>query len=445
MGDRERGRDVFEQVQTDARVRLLLEPEQTSNLYVQREVLSPGTRLDVKLQPIEVDRDTIMVFSDDAPQLNWGHPCRYLLYGAEEGQLYRTVEAQFPPYLVREPETFQPFHQPVVFARPELKWSIRDLPELIRPRPSNWFAVLYSGASNNRHTNDLEFLYRTLRHVHGVAADRIYVLNYDGTIDYSGGPHPVTTWPGDDTPYEMTVNAAGTKAELENVIDELKGRLTESDCLLIHTNNHGGHNGESFLVTESGPDYGVSDFADKIAELPSFDCLMVMMEQCFAGGFNAPIIAGSPAHKTNVASAAIEANTSIGGPEFDPFARDWIAAMHWADPDGSPFSADTDHDGHVSALEAFTYADSVHHPHDTPNYSESSVEAGSCNLGGYKFPWIIPDIYLVLERYWEGPIPEGLARIQKALPELEKITLDAAERFQDIRHTVEERIAELLR
>jgi hypothetical protein len=77
--------------------------------------------------------------------------------------------------------------------------------------------------------------------------------------------------------------------------------LKADDLLLIHTNNHGGHNGtESYLCTYSGPDYLASDFAAKLGKLPKFNCLMVMMEQCHSGGFNAPILANSTATLTSV-------------------------------------------------------------------------------------------------------------------------------------------------
>jgi hypothetical protein len=46
---------------------------------------------------------------------------------------------------------------------------------------------------------DLEFLYRVLVNDYGWDEDKIYVLNYDGSIDYSGWPHPVGNWPGDGT------------------------------------------------------------------------------------------------------------------------------------------------------------------------------------------------------------------------------------------------------
>jgi len=75
------------------------------------------------------------------------------------------------------------------------------------------------------------------------------------------------------------------------------------------------------LCTYSGADYYASDFGAKLAELPKFLHLVVMMEQCHSGGFNQPILDNSPATHTSVASACLEPNNSIGGAHFDPFAR----------------------------------------------------------------------------------------------------------------------------
>lgn len=442
MAARKISRKVGQAVQQDARYRLLAERAPGSNLYIDERLFRRGETIEAQHQKIPIERDTIVVFADDEPLLNWGHRSRYLLYRAEDQVLYRTVDAQFPAYLTEVPETFRPFHQPVVHARPDVLLPIKVLPRFPLPVGARWYAILFSGASNNRHTNDLEFLYRSLRSDYGVGADRIYVLNYDGTLNYAGSPQPATTWPGDNTAYTMPVNAAGTKSEFEKVLDDVATRLTPQDSLLIHTNNHGGHNGESYLVPFSGPSYGVADFAAKLSELPPFECLMVMMEQCFAGGFNGPILASSPAANTTVASAAVESNTSIGGAHFDPFAHDWIAAVHGSDADSSALDhdPDTNSDGCISAQEAFDYADSIHHPHDTPNYSASSSEAGTCCVGSVRVRWKIPDIYLMVERWWPGPWPEGLARVEEILPELEEIASDAARRFDRVERDMERRI-----
>ncbi len=453
--DRDRDRDrrrrefdpaIIKRVQDDSYVRTAWQPDGAANLYVQREPLPRDHVIRAQRQAIELDRETIMVFADDDPLLNWGHRCRYLLYDATDGSHYQTVEAQFPPYLVDIPETYEPFHLPIVHARPELIWPGIYLPGLLRDGPAaDWYAILFSGASNNRHTNDLEFLYRTLTGDYGVDPGRIYVLNYDGTVNYSGSPHPVTSWPGDNTAYTMPVNAKGTKADLDGVLDDLKGRLGPEDKLLIHTNNHGGHNGESYLVTYSGSDYGASDFADKLAELPKFRCLMVMMEQCYAGGFNAGVVASSPADRTSIASAADEWHTSIGGANFDPYARDWIAAMHGATATGGALAhnPDTDGNGRVGAEEAFEYAKAVKDPHDTPVYSESSWQAGECHLGKDRPWWWYFVIRRMIVRRKPGPIPEELEWLERSLPEIRKVLTEAGDRQADAQAAVERLIEEV--
>ena len=402
-----------------------------TNLHIENQVLKKGEAVLAYKQRIVMERNSIMVFADDAPQFNWSHPCRYLLHDAETGDLYNEVEAQFPPYMTADvPKTFQAFHTPIKIAEPEIYYPV--LPWLrcpIRWVKGQRYAVLFSGASNNRHTNDLEFLYRTLRDIYGFPAANIFVLNYDGTINYSGNPHPVVSWPGDSSAYRMPVNGKGTKADLDAVFNTLKAKLKPDDLLLIHTNNHGGHNGtQSYLCTYSGADYLAYDFADTLATLPKHYCMMVMMEQCHAGGFNAPILAKSTAAYTSVSSACLEANNSIGGAQFDPFARDWIAAMAGHTPYGGALASnpDTDGSGKVSAREAHDYADSVHDPYDTPVFSRSSVAAGNCFLG--QRYWHVWPIYCrllveVLQPYYlRKPIPEFYDMVHaKLVPQLREI------------------------
>jgi hypothetical protein len=443
--ERERPDGPLERIKDDARLRLAFERRTPANLWIEHEVRRRGQTIEAQHQKIEIERDTVVVFVDDEPLANWGHPCRYLLYEPENGELYRTVGAQFPPSLVKAPETFRPFHEPIKWYEPEVLrpvyWHWWRWP---RFGPGDGYAILFSGASNNRHTNDLEFLYRVLVNDYGWDHDKIYVLNYDGTIDYSGTPHPVLSWPGDGSAYQMTVNGAGTKSEFESVIDELKGRLQPQDRLVIHTNNHGGRDSDSFLCTYSGPNYYPDDFAAKLGELPSFGCLIVMMEQCFAGGFNQRIIDNSPASSTSVASAAIATETSIGGADFDPFARDWIAAMHKADPDWSSLSSDPDTsgDGKVSAKEAYDYANLVHHPHDTPNYSQSSFAAGACRLGTTWF--IRPWLYEYVEKWWRRPWPEAIDRIDEIRPELIELLAAELEHRGEFERQLEERVKSVL-
>ncbi len=416
------GKDrLREDVKLDSLRRMSWAKARAANLHIEETIMPRGHVIEAGHQKIILNRKTIMVFADDAPLYNWAHPCRYLLYDVNDGSLYDEVKATFPPNLVQTVETFKIFHQPTSFVQqdtfrihPELRkdWASR-LGDRFRfyPAQGKRYAVLFSGASNNRHTNDLEFLYRTLVDVYEFSPECIYVLNHDGTVNYTGGPKPVATWPGDDTPYRLTVNAAGTKAAFEKVLDELKGRLKKNDFLLIHTNNHGGHNGtESYLCTYSGPSYTASDFAGKIRELPRFAQLMLMMEQSHSSGFNAGIVANSPADETAVASACKEDRSSIGGPEFNPFAKDWISAMTGVTPYGLVLSHDPDsnRDSVVSSSEAFNYAELVKDIYDSPVYNESLAGCGdNMNLGRPEVSFVLEKILRHLRLYEVEPIKRG--------------------------------------
>ena len=406
---------ILNKVQKNAFDRLSWVKARDTNLYVDSNLLRKGTTINASHQRIRLQRDTVMVFADDAPLYNWGHPCRYLLYDGKSGELYSKTNAEFPPNLAEPEATLKAFHQPVAAVREaryrvakQLDWATLAGAKLMFYVRGKRFAVLFSGASNNRHTNDLEFLYRALIDVYGFDPNNVYVLNYDGGINYSGSPKPVGNWPGDDTAYRMPVHAAGTKAELENVFDDLKTRLGSNDLLFVHTNNHGGHNGtESYLCTYSTPSYTASDFGAKLAELPSFAKLMVMMEQCHSGGFNAPVINNSTADETSISSACEEDRSSIGGAEFDPFARDWISAMTGADPYGAALSYDPDVDGdsHISATEAHDYAEAVKNPYDTPVFDESPVGSGNkMHLGQLPIKYIFKKVLKYLELY-RVPLP----------------------------------------
>jgi hypothetical protein len=379
-------------------------------------------------QVIPIKRPTAVVFVDDEPMANWSHDCRYLLHDADSGKLYQEVRAGFPPFLVNPPPTFKAFHMPVVAQNPLRKiWTLDlDIAFPFRIPKGERYAVLFSGASNNRHTNDLEFLYRQLVDHFYFDEDNITVLNYDGTLNYSGWPQPATNWPGDGSAYTMPVHGAGTKQAFEDAIDDLKSKLKQDDLLLIHTNNHGGHDGtEAYLCTYSPPDYTASDFAAKLGELPQFSDLVVMMEQCHSGGFNDVVIESSTAERTTFAAACTEGKNSIGGSDFDPFARDWIAALAGADPYGAALVSDPDYDhsGRISAREAFAYADDIHNAYDSPVYSAYGTDAGDQHLHQkWRYLFVYHDYLLeqlrVLRDGLGDPIQYRQAMRTKVLPAL---------------------------
>jgi hypothetical protein len=135
----------------------------------------------------------------------------------------------------------------------------------------------------------MEFLYSTLRDHDGMPDADIICLNHDGTRNYNGNPKPIVARPGDGTAYRMRIKGKGTKADLDAALDDIAARITPEDSLLIHTNNHGGWggSGKSNLCSQSDADDYAADVAAEPKTLPESRCLVVMMEQCHAGGVNA--------------------------------------------------------------------------------------------------------------------------------------------------------------
>jgi hypothetical protein len=444
---------VLKRVREHAFSALDWKARQSTNLYVDTTVRETNKHVGPEFQGIVVGQPTIVVFADDRPLANFAHLCRYLLYDARNGEFAREVTAQFPPFLERVPDTLMAIHEPIRLdpnpAMFHIRWPLRC--PIIVP-DGNRYAILFSGMSNLRHLNDLEFLYRTLRYRYGFAASDIYALNYDGKLNTQDGVPG--TWPGDGTAYQIKVTGPGTQAGFEAAIDDLKGKLKSRDMLLIHTNNHGGNNGpgQSYLCTyPSWSGYFVTDFANKLGQLPKYRSLIVMMEQCFAGGFNAPILAKSTADATSVASAVTEFESSWGTSDghWDYFARDWISAQAGHDPYGAALASnpDTDVDGRIQAEEAFGYANTIHYSGDSPNFSESSEAGGDIALGQeyVVWWWWCRILWPLLERHYaQLPIPEFYEALHRIQPELSELVASIDQAGAELRKEVEPKLESVI-
>src|SRR5262249_38772471 len=145
-----------------------------------------------------------------------------------------------------------------------------------------------------------------------------------------------------------------------------------------------------------------------------------------------------------------------GGATFDPFARDWISAMAGHIPSGGAlaFNPDLNHNGRVSAHEAFNYANVVHDPYDTPVYSQNVAAAGDTFLAQryvWWWWWWCPIIIKLAEPvYIKKPIPEFYVqwnervgpKLAPLAAELEKA--DVAQR-KDVEAKLKAVMAEVLR
>jgi hypothetical protein len=457
---------LIEKIRTHA-YRLITERQQANtNLSLVNRIYKPGDHIGPRHQRIIVKRPTAVVFADDDPLANFGHDCRYLLYSPEDGEFFGEVAARFPPNVRstgdaegknREAGLIS-FFTPVVFHEPI---PYRYWPPIYRcPRilpVGNRYAILYSGLTQGRHLNDMEFAYRTLIDVYGFKAANIYVLNYDGTRKV--WDETLGNWPGNNTPYTIQVTGQGTRAGFQAVFSELAGKMGSEDLLFIHTNNHGDFDSnanQSFLcawvndVTNPPPNedgdftyYYANEFAADLAVLPAYRALIVMMEQCNSGGFNAPILASSTAAASSVSSAATASVSSYASSDgnWDVFAYEWVAAMNGAYPNGSALTSnpDVNHDGVVDTQEAFNYAhanDSLDIPQFSANTGGAALTLDQYYLFFWFWCWLIWPIFepiykelYPLPTYPPQPNPPDPAPynelVNRLAPELQALLLPA--------------------
>jgi Peptidase C13 family len=255
------------------------------------------------------------------------------------------------------------------------------------------YAILFSGMSFRRHVNGLEFCYRTLTDRLRFAVENIQVLNYDGSLRAVGDTDDAQceSWPGDGTPHRMVVSAAGSRAAFQHALRALSEKLTPRDRLFINITGHGGHHGNG-----RGPDlitfpyctrYKRDEFCEDLAVLPPHLSLVVLMAQCFSGGFNKAVVDASPAASTFIASATSETRQSFMSFEdgnWDSFQRNWIAALAGHDVDGVPLEVNPARadGGPVTVREAFAYASTCPgtNPYDSPEFAMSADSAGDLTL-----------------------------------------------------------------
>ena len=402
---------IKSQVMSDALARAKkLKIDKTVNLHIHDEVLAAKDKRGAAALGVPIERETALVFVDLAPACNWAHPCEHHLYDAKTGKLYQKVKSSLPPsMLILDREAKTAFHMPVKMIdtqKRRVAWKKRIPPITNAPSaaPGERYAILFAGKAENRHTNDLEFLYRTLIDVYGFNAANIQVCNHDGSVNYFLGPNTSQTiganlgsWPGNGTAYRMVVNQPGTRAGFQAAFNAIAAQIRPEDFLFIHTNNHGGGVGDQgrsaqgvfnltdfcmYVYDANGSywiPYYVNDFINDLGVLPQCEVLMTMMEQCRSGGFINPIINNSPASWTHVGTAVVASDYSDGGTNFDPFAEDWIAGMNGQYPNGTGLkqTVDANSDGRVSAIEAFNYAQAVVQGGDTPTSSDSPSGYGA--------------------------------------------------------------------
>jgi hypothetical protein len=337
-------------------------------VYLYPEELAPGTTLTTaNNKTISVRQAAILVIADLAPKANWGHPVKHSIYAAQTGEFVSSTLDRFPiRQFFSEKQKFEVLHAPRNDepVRPNRirrqgwwkrflkgRWTNRSGGFWARKSESasvgERYAILYSGMSDQRHVNDMEFLYRTLIDVYKFNPKNITVLNYDGNLTCQEGSLTQAKWPGDGTPYRLKVNGRGGAIELQKAIKGIGSQVRSPDLVLIHTNNHGdgATPADPQIVSTlccypNWDSLSADDFGGSLTDMKPFGALVVMMEQCHSGGFIDHVLNASRAKVTSFAAACRYDEISYGGPtsDWDEMAYYWIAAQAGRMPDGTALS-----------------------------------------------------------------------------------------------------------
>lgn len=414
---------------------------QRTNYSMALIVFAPLDVLPIPLVQFAVTRPTVMVFANDHPLLNWAHPCRYLLFDLITHELYQTIHAHFPPdRLLNQPSIFRLFHSPILFT-PSLQHPVPSTP-LIRSRaPGSRYALLFSGKSNGRHVNDIHFLYETLVREFKYDPGNISVLTYDNSLNYDIEEPAGTMWSAASIP--LKVDEAGTKNQFIKIIDWLVTKVGPKDSLLIHTSNHGYKQGsEAYICYYDSYENAilVSEFAEQLKRIPKHRDLVVMMEQCYSGGFINSILESSLAENVSVATACSVDQESQGGDPFDPFAENWIAALAGHYSNGTPLKVGSY--PHTTMKEAFDFA-SIAVSSSPDNPQEGYKGAGEHIVLGktlYRWRKTLPQLEPIIRKQW----PDYSEELDKILLDHFDKLVEVETQLQKEQQSVEQHVLNVL-
>jgi hypothetical protein len=94
-------RDILDRVG-----RSVIRGRPASVYYLDIRLRSEGSTLKIGNREYPIQEASYVVFADDEPGANWGHPCRYLLIPSRRGGTY-TIDETMPPSLTTVPATYR--------------------------------------------------------------------------------------------------------------------------------------------------------------------------------------------------------------------------------------------------------------------------------------------------------------------------------------------------
>lgn len=311
--------------------------------------------------------------------------------------------------------------------------------------PGRKFAVLIAGGGNSannhiRYWNDLLCMYQILKDK-GYPERNIKVIYHDGIEPEDSVEGKVKG--------NMPIDFEASRENIKKVFDELAKTMKKNDKLFIMINNHGGgllpekdgfteaglkdarfdtdnemtediisealynkdfnNDGdkEDFLrVDESiilGPGRGKmfdDDFALELNKIKEYGVIIIVMEQCFSGGFiddlrgpNRIIISAAGPNEISRAQRPQKGGVA----KYNEFTYWFFTALMGRTPEGETINEvikrvkkkegliynDYISDGKISMQEAFNWARRMHFTDDTPHYEDNNKPPASTHYIPY--------------------------------------------------------------
>ena len=145
---------------------------------------------------------------------------------------------------------------------------------------------------------------------------------------------------GPDTHVVTLTGPNATREKLREAVSRIAHQATAQDTFSLFLIGHGTFDGETYKFNLPGPDVTAQELADLMNSVPARRQLVVDMSSASGAAF--PVLAAKGRVVITATKSGNEKNATV-------FARYWVEALR--DP-----TADTDKNGTVSALEAYTYA-----------------------------------------------------------------------------------------
>lgn len=348
---------------------------------------------------------TWSIFVDAEPMKGWEHDC-YVI------SISKSAKGNTSPKISTEKRSIPPTGNYVPLqvknrygananAKPQVrKDNTNNGPDAIAQRT---YAVILSGGCDKlsnyeRYWNDCSFIYQTLVNKYEIPKENIYPIMSDG-IDpaedvrcTTGGFKSQSL----DLDYDgvQDINLAATKANVQSTLYSLADKLQKDDHLFFFVIDHGGTKDyitQSYIYLwgeEVLHDYELAQmlqpFSEKLVNVNA------VLGQCFSGGFNDNLTMTGCV--VSAASKGSEPSWSCGDRPYDEFVYWWTSAVNGAIHDGTTVNADTDHNGRVTAEEAFTFAKEHDRANEHPQYVSTPNSIGEDLAFNHLAPSI--DLYI---------------------------------------------------